>query len=52
MRHLHLVVTQPCVSSPCVGSGGAVGGPGCGFGGPVGGFLLNSLSSGFAALLV
>ena len=42
------MVTKPRVGKPRVGSGGAFGGPGGAFGGPGGGFLLSSLSSGFA----
>ena len=40
--------TKPCVSKPCVGSGGAFGGPGGGFDGSGGGFLGGSESSGKA----
>ena len=42
------MATNPRVGNPRVGSGGAFGGPGGAFGGPGGGFLLSSLSSGFA----
>ena len=42
--------TTPFVSKPCVGSGGAFGGLGGGVRGLGGGFLLCSLSSGFATI--
>ena len=42
---------QPHLSKPHLSSGGAFGGPGGGLGGPGDGFLLDSLSSGFADAL-
>ena len=48
MFSLSLVGTNPRVGNPRVGSGGSSAGPGGSSGGPDGGFLLSSLSSGFA----